>query len=58
MIYQISDACIMCGACVEVCPEKAIKEGATKYEIDPAKCKGCGNCADVCPMSAPEQVQA
>ena len=46
--------CSACGACVQVCPFKAI-------EIDPAKnaavindavCKGCGTCAAACRCSA------
>jgi len=46
--------CVACGACVEVCPYKAV-------EIDPARnvarvneavCKGCGICAATCRSSA------
>lgn len=55
MAFKITDACIMCGACAENCPKKAIKEGATKYEIDPKLCTECGECADICPVGAPEK---
>lgn len=52
MAYKITDACVSCGACAAQCPLEAIKEGATKYEIDADKCVGCGACASQCPMDA------
>lgn len=54
MAYKISDDCIMCGSCAEVCPVGAISEGKGKYEIDPDKCIECGSCANECPVGAPE----
>jgi len=59
MAYKISDDCISCGACEAECPNKAIKEGASHYEIDPNKCTECvgtgssPKCAEVCPVGAP-----
>ena len=55
MAYVISDDCVSCGACAEVCPAEAIKEGDGKYVIDPDKCLDCGACAGVCPVSAPQE---
>ena len=55
MAYKISDACVMCGACVENCPVGAISEGDGKYEIDPEKCVSCGACAENCPVGAPAE---
>ena len=55
MAYKITDACIMCGACVEGCPVGAIKEQDGKYVVDAEGCIECGACASVCPMGAPEQ---
>lgn len=53
MAYKISDDCISCGACEAECPQSAIKEGASHFEIDAAKCEDCGKCAEVCPVGAP-----
>lgn len=55
MAYQITDACIKCGACAAGCPMDAITEGDDKYVIDPEKCISCGACASICPMDAPQE---
>ncbi len=52
MAYKISDECISCGACADVCGVDAITEGAEQYEIDPDICIDCGACAEECPVSA------
>ena len=58
MSYKITDACISCGACEPECPNQAISEGESIYEIDHAKCTECvgafasSRCAEVCPVDA------
>jgi ferredoxin len=52
MAYVISDACTMCGSCVDSCPAEAIKEGDPKYMIDVDLCIDCASCVDACPVEA------
>lgn len=52
--YQITDACIGCGTCVEHCPQRCIEAGTT-YQIQQEHCLHCGNCYVVCPVQAVEK---
>ncbi|MBN2437206.1 MAG: 4Fe-4S binding protein [Deltaproteobacteria bacterium] len=52
MAYFITDECIACGSCQDVCPVEAISEGDDKYVIDPNLCTDCGTCAEQCPVEA------
>ena len=56
MPHVISDACNMCGTCMDECPVECISEGDPKYIIDKDECTDCGACADVCPEDAIEEV--
>lgn len=48
-----ADACVGCGACVEVCPHAVFALRAGKAEIvDRASCMECGACAKNCPTGA------
>ena len=55
MPHVITDECIACGACLDECPEEAIKEGDEKYTIDAGSCTDCGTCVEVCPTEAIEE---
>ncbi len=51
--------CVTCGACTSCdncrvfCPDAAVaRDGAGRYTIDLAHCKGCGICAAECPRGA------
>ncbi len=64
-ISQVDEVkCKGCGACVEVCPFKAIELRSEetliekvlfesrKAHVNPIICKGCGSCAVACPLGA------
>ena len=44
--------CIMCGQCIEWCPEDAVTEQNGKARINHEKCIGCGECLTVCNYDA------
>lgn len=50
--FEITDACIACGACAEVCPQQCIDPLEAIYRIRQENCLHCGLCAEVCPSSA------
>jgi ferredoxin len=52
MPYVITDACILCGACVSGCESDAITEGETQSHIDVSLCVECGTCERNCPADA------
>ncbi len=49
--YTITEDCIRCGTCVEVCPQRAITLGAPSV-IHQEHCLHCGNCVEHCPVAA------
>ena len=51
MAYFITDNCIICGTCWEICPTDSIEEYGWSYRIADT-CVECGACARVCPNHA------
>jgi len=58
MFYVEDTKCTGCGACVEVCPEEAIRLEGDKASIDRSLCDSCGGCLEVCGDGAIYQVMA
>ena len=50
------DRCLLCGRCVEACPEQAISLKDSGSWTDPARCIRCGKCSEACPADAREMV--
>jgi ferredoxin len=48
---SISDQCVGCGTCVDVCFADAIHLQGNRAYIN-QNCKACGRCVDVCPRNA------
>jgi len=49
---QITEECIACGDCKDVCSFNAIYQDDDKFIIDSVKCDVCGDCYLVCPSNA------
>ena len=58
MAFKITEDCISCGACESECPNQAISESETIYNIDFNKCSECigffdtQQCVEICPVDA------
>lgn len=50
--YEITDACIECSSCLDVCPQNCIESDTIPYAIKQEHCLHCGNCHTVCPVGA------
>lgn len=50
--YIITDDCIGCGSCLDVCPQSCIDLTDGKAAIRQENCLHCGNCEKVCPVGA------
>ena len=52
--YYITDKCIGCGKCFDVCPQNCISKG-TFFTVQQEHCLHCGNCQEICPVGAVEK---
>lgn len=51
MSYFITEDCIICGTCFEICPTRSVVNFEWYYKIDEG-CAECGACIKVCPNTA------
>lgn len=56
--YRITDACIGCGRCAEVCPQSCIVCDQIPFLIEQNHCLHCGNCMEICPAGAVEKCRS
>lgn len=52
-LWHSPAACLRCGSCVAVCPEKALTLTG-RVHVDRARCTLCGKCEQACPAAAME----
>jgi ferredoxin len=56
MALLINELCVNCDVCAPACPNQAITQGETIYEIAPSRCTECvghfdtPQCVEVCPV--------
>jgi len=55
-LHYWPERCILCGECVEACPEKALSLTDHTLLKDRARCARCGRCAAACPAEAWQQI--
>jgi MinD superfamily P-loop ATPase len=56
LIPQITDECILCGVCVDVCQYHALAKIGESILVFPQLCHGCGSCTWNCPSNAIEEI--
>ena len=54
--YQVTDQCIGCQKCYQVCPQRCIDISVKPVMIQQNHCLHCGKCYEVCPVKAIEKV--
>lgn len=52
MTYVVTESCIRCKDCVEICPVDSFYEGANMLVINPDECIDCGACQPECQAEA------
>lgn len=53
--FRITEKCIGCGSCIEVCPQNCIAQDQLPFRIEQDHCLHCGNCLTACPAGAVEK---
>lgn len=58
--FRVTSACVGCGTCARVCPQRCVSAGAPgePYRINQDHCLHCGLCAEKCPTHAIERRDA
>lgn len=51
-LAHFHSSCVLCGSCVQACPERAIQVEQKALLIDRSKCTDCGQCLSACAHSA------
>lgn len=55
LLYR-SGLCLLCGLCVQTCPQEALAAGDGAITRDSSRCVVCGGCAERCPAEAVSRV--
>lgn len=50
--YMITDKCINCQKCYDICLQKCIHLSSQSFMIEQHHCLHCGKCQEVCPVHA------
>lgn len=59
-VVEVSENCVVCGKCVEICPTGAVELISGEITGNPEKCIECMACIAACPVKAralPQEVQ-
>ncbi|MEW5722480.1 MAG: glycyl-radical enzyme activating protein [Thermodesulfobacteriota bacterium] len=51
-ISYLADRCVLCGRCVEACPNQAVAILEGVRVLNRKSCRACGRCAETCPTGA------
>lgn len=55
-ISYFQEKCQKCGACIEVCPNKAIKMTENGVSRENSLCTNCGKCIEACPYDVMQRI--
>ena len=58
MVRVNTDECVVCGGCIDLCPEIALRMIDDLVSVDEEKCITCKICVKVCPVGAPFVTEA